>query len=58
MRFEVYQDNAAEWRWRLLASNGRILADSGEGYQNRSDCWNVILLIRDNVEFAPMEVIG
>ena len=30
--FEVYEDNAGEWRWRLLAPNGEIIADSGEGY--------------------------
>jgi uncharacterized protein YegP (UPF0339 family) len=21
-----------QWRWRFIASNGRIIADSGEGY--------------------------
>ncbi len=31
-RFEVYEDSASEWRWRLLAPNGEIIADSGEGY--------------------------
>ncbi|MDX1744720.1 MAG: DUF1508 domain-containing protein [Halobacteriales archaeon] len=34
--FEVYTDRAGEWRWRLVAPNGRILADSGEGYSSRS----------------------
>lgn len=24
------------WRWRLKASNGRIIAESGEAYTNRS----------------------
>jgi len=33
-----YQDTKGEWRWRLKAANGRILADSGEGYKNVSDC--------------------
>lgn len=27
-----------EWRWRLRASNGRIVADSGEGYSSRAKC--------------------
>jgi uncharacterized protein YegP (UPF0339 family) len=31
-KFEVYRDAAGEWRWRLKAANGRIVADSGEGY--------------------------
>ena len=25
------------WRWRYTASNGRILADSGQGYSRRAD---------------------
>ena len=30
MRFEVYRDKAGEYRWRLLSSNGRLTANSGE----------------------------
>jgi hypothetical protein len=26
------------WRWRIRASNGRILADSGEAYGRLRDC--------------------
>lgn len=25
------------WRWRYTASNGRVLADSGQGYSKRAD---------------------
>jgi uncharacterized protein YegP (UPF0339 family) len=28
----IYQDKAGEWRWRLVV-NGRIIAESGEGYK-------------------------
>jgi len=34
-RFEVYEDVAGEWRWRLVHWNGNIIADSGEGYASR-----------------------
>ena len=34
-RFELYRDNADEWRWRLVVSNGNIIADSGEGYASK-----------------------
>ena len=37
-QFVVYKDNRGEWRWRLRASNGKIIADSGEGYKNKQDC--------------------
>jgi uncharacterized protein YegP (UPF0339 family) len=38
MTYYYYKDAQGEWRWRLKASNGRILADSGEGYKNEQDC--------------------
>ena len=31
----VYQDRSGEWRWRLVI-NGRIIAESGEGYKRPS----------------------
>jgi hypothetical protein len=34
-RFELYQDKADEWRWRLVVANGNIIADSGEGYTSK-----------------------
>ena len=33
----IYQDVEGKWRWRAVAVNGRILADSGEGYSRRID---------------------
>jgi uncharacterized protein YegP (UPF0339 family) len=33
--FELFVDAADEWRWRLVASNGNIIADSGEGYSSK-----------------------
>jgi uncharacterized protein YegP (UPF0339 family) len=35
---EFYQDDSGQWRWRAVAPNGRIVADSGESYHNRKDC--------------------
>jgi uncharacterized protein YegP (UPF0339 family) len=34
-RFELFVDAADEWRWRLVAANGNIIADSGEGYTSK-----------------------
>jgi len=34
-RWDFYTDARGEHRWRLLSSNGRILADSGEGFKTR-----------------------
>jgi uncharacterized protein YegP (UPF0339 family) len=38
MTYYYYKDARGEWRWRLKAPNGRIIADSGEGYANESEC--------------------
>ena len=27
-----------QWRWRYRATNGKVLAQSSEGYHDRSDC--------------------
>jgi len=44
MHYEIYRDATGEWRWRLIASNHRIVACSGEGYHNRADClWGLAL---------------
>jgi uncharacterized protein YegP (UPF0339 family) len=44
--YEVYQDSADEWRWRLIHKNGRILADGGEGYVSRSGARDAVDRVR------------
>ena len=48
--FQVYEDSAGEWRWRLVAGNGRIIAASGEGYRDKQDCLHGIELVKDSKE--------
>lgn len=36
MKFHLYRDAKREWRWRLVARNGRIVATSGEGYKRKA----------------------
>lgn len=38
LRVLFYRDISSKWRWQLLAGNGRIVADSGEGYATRWGC--------------------
>ncbi len=40
MYYYVYKDAANQWRWTLYAANGRKVANSGEGYFNKTDCVN------------------
>ena len=46
--FQVYEDAAGEWRWRLVAGNDRIIAESGEGYRHRQDCLHGIEMVKDS----------
>ena len=32
---EIYRDKQGEWRWKAKSSNGKVVADSAEGYRNR-----------------------
>jgi len=50
LEFEVYEDKAGEFRWRVESANGNILADSGEGYASRSGAKNAVERIK---EYAP-----
>ncbi|GJE26965.1 YegP family protein [Methylobacterium organophilum] len=56
MRFELYRDAAGEWRWRLRASNGNVIADSGEGYVRREDCEHAIELVRRSGEARVVDM--
>lgn len=37
-KWEFYKDSSGEWRWRRIASNGRIVGASSQGYVSKSDC--------------------
>jgi uncharacterized protein YegP (UPF0339 family) len=46
-KFQLYEDKAGEFRWRLRANNGEIIADSNEGYVNKSDAKHGIDLVKE-----------
>lgn len=35
--FNKFEDKTGQWRWRLVAGNGRIVADSAEGYATEAN---------------------
>jgi uncharacterized protein YegP (UPF0339 family) len=53
--FEVFKDVKKEFRWRLKASNGKIIADSGEGYVAKADCEHGIELVKKEAPAAKVE---
>jgi uncharacterized protein YegP (UPF0339 family) len=44
--FIIYKDAREEYRWRLRANNNEIVADSSEGYKNKSDCQRGIDIVK------------
>ena len=53
--FELYEDAAGEYRWRLRHQNGNIIADSGEGYTTKANALNGIESVKENAPGAPIE---
>ena len=54
-KFEMYQDKAGEYRFRLKARNGQIIAVS-EGYTGKSGCLNGIESVQKNAPEAEIVV--
>ena len=53
-KFEMYQDKAGEFRFRLKARNGKIIGTS-EGYTAKAGCLNGIESVKKNVVDAETE---
>ena len=52
-KFQVYEDKAGEFRFRLTARNGEIIATS-EGYKAKASCLNGIESVRKNAPEAEL----
>ena len=52
-KFEVYTDKAGEFRFRLKAKNGQIIATS-EGYTTLASCMNGIESVKKNAVDAEI----
>ena len=53
-KFEMYEDKAGEFRFRLKARNGEIIAVS-EGYTAKAACLNGIESVKKNAPEAEIE---
>ena len=52
-KFELYEDKAGEFRFRLKARNGQIIAVS-EGYKTKAACENGIESVKKNAQDAQI----
>ncbi|MEW1960898.1 YegP family protein [Microbacterium sp. NPDC077644] len=53
-KFELYQDKGGDYRFRLKAGNGEVIA-TGQGYASKSGALNGIDSVRRNA--ADAEVV-
>jgi uncharacterized protein YegP (UPF0339 family) len=53
-KYSIYKDAAGQYRWRYRAGNGKMIADSGEGYYNKADCINGINIMKASRD-VPVE---
>lgn len=54
-KIEVYLDVIGQWRWRIKAANGKIIAAS-EGYRNYNDAIDTAKAILDLTRTTIIEV--
>jgi uncharacterized protein YegP (UPF0339 family) len=54
MKFEIFRRNGC-WRWRLVARNGRAIAESVPTYQNRQDCVAAIDMVMSTSPSTPVD---
>lgn len=47
-RYQYFKDKAGQWRWRLLAANGRKVAVSGESFASRAHAERAARNVRAN----------
>ena len=52
-KFEIYQDKAGEYRFRLTATNGQAIAVS-EGYKTLANCENGVESVKKNAPDAEI----
>lgn len=56
MIFEIYEDTRHYWRWRLLARNNKIIADSAESYVSEYNVTRAVISIVKKLRRATMRV--
>ena len=53
-KFELYKDAKGEFRWKLIASNGQMIANSGEGYKTKVSAKAGIESVKKNAPGAAV----
>lgn len=54
-KFQLYKDNAGEYRWRLKAANGDTVCVASEGYSSKQGAENSVSWVKANAPSANVE---
>jgi len=54
-KFELYKSSNGEYRWRLKATNGQVIATGGEGYSSKAAAQGGIESVKRLAASAPIE---
>lgn len=55
MQFRIELDAASEYRWRLLADNGKSVAISADGYSSKQECLDAIRMVQMSFNIPVIE---
>ena len=58
MGYQIDQDKAGEWRRRLRAGNGELVANGGEGFASKSNVIRALESVRRNARSEGHVAIG
>jgi uncharacterized protein len=53
MQFEIHRASGGQYYWRIVASNGQVLATS-ETYYNKADAQSAAESVRSNAGSSPV----
>ena len=51
-KFEIYKGKIGDFHWRLIHTNGRVIAKSGEGYTTKVNAINGLNSVKANAPNA------
>ena len=57
LKIEVYEDNAKQHRFRIIASNGQTIGTSSQGYKAKADCEKAVDLIKKGAKESEVNEV-
>ena len=54
-KFEIYKGKIGDFHWRLMHTNGRVIAKSNDGYTTKVNAVHGLNSVKKNVPVAVVE---